>query len=165
MQSFFSPKDVSDLTGITYRQMQYWDKTNFIKPSYRRKGKYRLYTFADLIQLKSAKGLIDAGRSTQSLRKTINGLRGLLPQLNHPLNEYTILFQGDRTFIAEGQVLMDDISAKMYEDNEPYSCSGTKKPNTNCLEVKIMQLYRDVLNRCPDSEEDKSDETASSVSY
>ena len=54
---------------ISYRQIQYWDKTSFIKPSYRRRGKYRLYTFADLIQLRLAKMLRETNFSIQKLRK------------------------------------------------------------------------------------------------
>ena len=52
VKNFFTPKDVMAVTGLSYRQLQYWDKTGFVKPSYRKQGRYRLYTFSDLIQLK-----------------------------------------------------------------------------------------------------------------
>lgn len=114
MKSFFTPKEVARIVGISYRQMQYWDKTSFIKPSYRRKGKYRLYTFTDLIQLKVAKTLREAKFSIQKLRKTIQSLKTLLPQVTHPLIELTFLIEGNRILVFNGEVLMNTISGQNY---------------------------------------------------
>ncbi|MBI4863778.1 MAG: MerR family transcriptional regulator [Candidatus Riflebacteria bacterium] len=114
MKSFFTPKEVAKLIGISYRQIQYWDKTNFIKPSYRRRGKYRLYTFADLLQLKVAKVLRENSFSIQRLRKTIKSLRTLLPQVGHPLVELTFLIEGERILVFNGAVLMSSESGKEY---------------------------------------------------
>src|ERR1043166_10220091 len=102
MKSFFTPKEVAKLIGISYRQVQYWDKTNFIKPSYRRRGKYRLYTFSDLIQLEVAKVLRETNISIQRLRKIIKSLKSLLPQVNHPLVELTFLIEGERILVFNG---------------------------------------------------------------
>jgi DNA-binding transcriptional MerR regulator len=114
VKSFFTPKDVASIVGISYRQIQYWDKTNFIKPSYRRKGKYRLYTFSDLIQLKVAKNLRDHNFSIQRLRKTIKSLRSLLPQVTNPMADLTFLIEGDRILVFNGEVLMNSISGQNY---------------------------------------------------
>lgn len=114
MKSFFTPKEVAKLIGISYRQIQYWDKTNFIKPSYRRRGKYRLYTFADLLQLKVAKVLREHAFSIQRLRKTIKSLKALLPQVGHPLVDLTFLIEGDRILVFSGTVLMTSESGKTY---------------------------------------------------
>ena len=114
MKSFFTPKEVAKLIGISYRQIQYWDKTSFIKPSYRRRGKYRLYTFSDLIQLKLAKILRETNFSIQRLRKTIKSLKSLLPQVSHPLVELTFLIEGDRILVFNGVVLMNSKSGQNY---------------------------------------------------
>ena len=114
MKSFFTPKEVAKLIGISYRQIQYWDKTNFIKPSYRRRGKYRLYTFSDLIQLKVAKVLRETNISIQRLRKIIKSLKSLLPQVNHPLVDLTFLIEGERILVFNGVVLMSSKSNNNY---------------------------------------------------
>jgi DNA-binding transcriptional MerR regulator len=114
MKSFFTPKEVAKLIGISYRQIQYWDKTSFIKPSYRRRGKYRLYTFADLIQLRLAKMLRETNFSIQRLRKTIKSLKSLLPQVSHPLVELTFLIEGERILVFNGVVLMNSKSGQNY---------------------------------------------------
>ncbi len=114
MKSFFTPKEVAKLVNISYRQIQYWDKTNFIRPSYRRRGKYRLYTFSDLIQLKVARTLRDHDFSIQRLRKTIVSLKELLPQVTHPLVELTFLIEGDSILVFNGEVLMNAVSGQNY---------------------------------------------------
>jgi len=112
LKGFFTPKQVAKLVGISYRQIQYWDKTNFISPSYHRRGKYRLYTFGDLILLRVAKALRDNGFSIQQLRKTIINLRELLPQTTHPFSELTLLIEGERILVFSGEVLMNSVSAQ-----------------------------------------------------
>jgi DNA-binding transcriptional MerR regulator len=114
VKSFFTPKEVAKLVNISYRQIQYWDKTNFIRPSYRRRGKYRLYTFSDLIQLKVARTLRDHDFSIQRLRKTIVSLKDLLPQVAHPLVELTFLIEGDRILVFNGEVLMNNVPGQSY---------------------------------------------------
>lgn len=107
MKSFFTPKEVAKLIGISYRQIQYWDKTSFIKPSYRRRGKYRLYTFSDLIHLKVAKTLRENEFSIQKLRTTIKQLKELLPQVTRPLVDLTFLIEGERILVFAGEVLIN----------------------------------------------------------
>ncbi len=114
MKSFFTPKEVARIIDISYRQIQYWDKTNFIKPSYRRKSKYRLYTFTDLFQLKISKVLRRKGFSIQKLRKTIEILRRLLPQVSHPLIELTFLIDENKILVFNGDVVMDEEAEQDY---------------------------------------------------
>lgn len=106
MKSAFTPKDVQNLINLSYRQLQYWDKTNFIKPSYRRKGKYRLYTFTDLIQLWVAKKMREKAISIQVLRKTIKDMRSLLPQVCHPMVDIKALVRGHEVLLFNGDLIM-----------------------------------------------------------
>jgi DNA-binding transcriptional MerR regulator len=60
----FNTKTVVKLTNLTLRQIDYWDRIHFIKPSVKEASGYgtgRLYSFEDIVQLKVAKTLIDKG--------------------------------------------------------------------------------------------------------
>jgi len=64
--------------GISYRQLDYWARTNLVVPSIRDaagSGSQRLYSFRDLVVLKVVKRLLDAGVSLQNIRKAIETLR------------------------------------------------------------------------------------------
>lgn len=108
MKSVFAPKDVVDIVGVSYRQLQYWDKTSFIKPSCLLWGRRRFYTFNELVLLKLAKTMRDRKVSIQKLRKIIHSVQGLLEELNCPLADCCLLFEGDRIFIFSGEVFMDE---------------------------------------------------------
>lgn len=112
MKSFFTPKDVRELADVSYRQIQYWDKSNFISPSYRRRGKYRLYTFGDVLQIKIVETLRKRGYSVQQLRATIDTLRTILKKISFPFTDLKILFEKHRMLIFNGDVVLSHDSDK-----------------------------------------------------
>ncbi|MFB7762446.1 MerR family transcriptional regulator [Streptomyces xiamenensis] len=64
--------------GITYRQLDYWARTQLVQPSIRPahgSGTQRLYSFQDILVLKIVKRLLDAGVSLQSIRTAVRALR------------------------------------------------------------------------------------------
>src|SRR5258705_9179533 len=66
------------VAGITYRQLDYWARTDLVVPSVRDasgSGTQRLYSFRDIVVLKVVKRLLDAGVSLQNIRKAIETLR------------------------------------------------------------------------------------------
>ena len=68
----FNSKAVSKIINIPLRKIDYWDRTNFIKPSIAEAsghGSVRLYSFTDLIQFKVATFLKDRGISLQKTRR------------------------------------------------------------------------------------------------
>ncbi len=69
---------VCSIIGITYRQLDYWARTNLIRPSIadaRGSGTQRQYSYRDLVELKVIKSLLDAGVSLQKARRAIEYIR------------------------------------------------------------------------------------------
>ena len=69
---------VCKIVGITYRQLDYWARTNLIRPSIadaKGSGSQRRYSYRDLVDLKVIKSLLDAGVSLQSARQAVSYLR------------------------------------------------------------------------------------------
>ena len=64
--------------GITYRQLDYWARTELVMPTVRSatgSGTQRLYSFRDILLLRIVKRLLDAGVSLQQIRRAIQHLR------------------------------------------------------------------------------------------
>ncbi len=64
--------------GITYRQLDYWARTDLVVPTVRGaagSGSQRLYGFRDVLVLKLVKRLLDAGISLQQIRTAMGQLR------------------------------------------------------------------------------------------
>lgn len=69
---------VCSIVGITYRQLDYWARTDLLRPSIsdaRGSGSQRRYSYGDLVQLKVIKRLLDAGISLAQARRAIECLR------------------------------------------------------------------------------------------
>ena len=68
--------DVCRIVGISYRQLDYWARTELVTPSVRDahgSGTQRLYSFQDLVSLKVIKKLLDTGVSLQRVLAVLVG--------------------------------------------------------------------------------------------
>jgi predicted RNase H-like HicB family nuclease len=98
----FNTKTIARILGLSIRQVDYWDRTHFIKPSVSEASGYgsvRLYSFNDLVQLKVAITLMDKGVSLQKIRKAINYLKKNMPEVKKPLYEIRFLTDGETIFV------------------------------------------------------------------
>lgn len=77
-ESGYRGPQVCAIVGITYRQLDYWARTDLLRPSIseaRGSGSQRRYSYEDLVALKVIKRLLDAGISLQSARRAVECLR------------------------------------------------------------------------------------------
>ncbi len=81
MAEGFSGKRAAEIVGITYRQLDYWARTDLIRPSLADasgSGSRRKYAYADLLELRIIKQLLDAGLKLESVRDVFAELRRLV---------------------------------------------------------------------------------------
>jgi DNA-binding transcriptional MerR regulator len=104
----FRGPQVCRIVGITYRQLDYWARTDLVRPSLadaRGSGSQRLYGYRDLVELKVVKSLLDAGISLQGARKAITYLRD---ELGDDLASANLVIDGSRSVVAHtGDQLVD----------------------------------------------------------
>ena len=95
------------IVGITYRQLDYWARTDLVSPSVRTasgSGSQRLYSFDDVVALKVVKNLVDTGVSLQKIRRAIDELR----ERGRGLAESTLVSDGHSVYAVEdGEQLID----------------------------------------------------------
>ena len=104
--------DVAKIIGISRRQLQYWDETDLVRPGARTPGGHARYAFEDLVALKAAKRLIDAGVSVQRIRKSIRALREILPAVERPLAEVVLVATGDVVLAFKDGTAFDAVSGQ-----------------------------------------------------
>ena len=104
-QDLYRTKEVVQILAISRRQLQYWAQTDLVIPSIKTVGGHHRYTFEDLVALKATKRLIDSGVSVQRIRSSIQALRRMLPTVERPLSELTLVATGDVVLVFhEGSV-------------------------------------------------------------
>jgi len=95
----FSSKEVTRITAISQRQLQYWCKTALITPSKYTIGGHVRFSFHDLVTIKTIATLLRAGVSTQKIRHCITKLIKLLPEVKYPLSELSIIANGESILV------------------------------------------------------------------
>lgn len=114
MPEGFRAPQVCAVVGITYRQLDYWARTDLLRPSVqgaRGSGSQRLYSFGDIVQLKVVKNLLDAGMSLKRIRMAMEILRGEL-QSDRPLEDVTLLSDGSTIYAAHSTDEVVDVFRK-----------------------------------------------------
>ena len=77
----FSGPTVCRLTNVTYRQLDYWARTGLVTPSITPatgSGSKRSYSYADVLEVKVIKSLLNAGVALTRARQAVECLRGSL---------------------------------------------------------------------------------------
>lgn len=143
MKRFFTPRDVRKIFGISYRQIQYWDKTNFIRPSFKRREKYRLYTFPDLILMFIATMLRLENVSIQQLRRMLKAVPEILQDMKVPLSDVIFLIHNGKDIMGVGGQI-----------------SLPKNPAQDFKQLAVAELVTRVNIQWPEGEEIFTDEAA-----
>src|SRR5436853_4543754 len=96
----FRGPQVCAIVGITYRQLDYWARTDLLRPSLvdaQGSGTQRRYSYRDLVALKVIKSLLDGGVSLQTARKAIDYLRD---HLGEDLASSSLVIEGSSSVLA-----------------------------------------------------------------
>ena len=98
---------VCSIVGITYRQLDYWARTELLRPSIteaRGSGTQRRYSYSDLLELKVIKRLLDAGHLAAAARRAIECLRSS----GEEVASANLVINGGRTVLAHsGEEIID----------------------------------------------------------
>lgn len=107
-QGYRGPQ-VCKIVGITYRQLDYWARTDLVRPSVcdaAGSGTQRLYSYRDLVELKVVKRLLDSGISLQAVRRVIEYLR---TQMGVDLAAAHLVIDNAKTVLAESDDQLFDL--------------------------------------------------------
>jgi DNA-binding transcriptional MerR regulator len=110
MAEWLTSKQVSDLTGISLRQLQWWDERGLVVPE--RQGHRRLYTLEYLAEVAVIAELRRKGFSLQRMRKVVRYLR---QELGKRLVE-TVSGDSDYNLLTDGRRLYLESSAQQVVD-------------------------------------------------
>lgn len=110
MQSRFTSNEVLELTGITPRQLQWWDERGIVVPQ--RQGHRRLFSMEDLAEVAVICQLRRRGFSLQRVRKV---MRFLQREFSKRLAE-TVSGNSDYHLLTDGRSLYLETSARQILD-------------------------------------------------
>ena len=114
-EHLYSAAEVARLFELPESRVRYWSQTGFIAPSIKQ-GNRRFYTFRDLISIKVAKELLDAGLPLQRVRRSLDALRYHLPRVDAPLARLRIRSDADRILVEDGAATFEATTGQLLLD-------------------------------------------------
>ncbi len=99
---------VCKIVGITYRQLDYWARTDLLRPSLNDaagSGSKRRYSYQDIVELKVVKQLLDAGVNLQKARTAIDTLR----QAGEDLATANLVLSGENSILIKSDEGLIDL--------------------------------------------------------
>jgi DNA-binding transcriptional MerR regulator len=103
----FSGTRTAQIVGISYRQLDYWARTDLIRPSLADaagSGSRRRYSYRDLLELKVVKNLLDAGISLERVREVFAYLRH---RADGDIVSAHLVITGRSVLLCDGDQLVD----------------------------------------------------------
>ena len=134
----FRGPQVCALVGITYRQLDYWARTDLLRPSITDatgSGSQRRYSYGDVLELKVIKRLLDAGLKLQQARQAVECLRG---DLGVDLASAQLVLADSRSILATSDGELVDLLAGGQGVFNVLPLSGVVSE----LEAAIVELER-----------------------
>ncbi len=143
----YGGKQAAEIVGITYRQLDYWARTELVRPSLadaQGSGSRRKYSYRDLLELKVVKSLLDAGISLKLVRDVFTYLRD---HLDGDIATANLVISGDRSVLARDGDEMIDLVRKGQGVLNILPLAGVVEE----VDAAIIELFPD--QSAPSSEE------------
>lgn len=149
----FSTGDAVRITGVPFRNIDYWARTKFVVPSIadaKGTGTERKYSFSDLLALRVVRELREAGISTQSLRRVVEFLR-TKKSLTNPLAECRLIVTGSDVQIATSRERMVSALLKPRQTSFAFVFDLARTVDEMKHEIKVGQQKPPVMALAPES--------------
>lgn len=103
----YSGTSAAKIVGITYRQLDYWARTDLVRPTLcdaAGSGSRRSYSYQDLLELRVIKSLLDAGIKLESVRQAFTYLRN---HVDTDIAAAHLVISGADVMVCVGDELFD----------------------------------------------------------
>ena len=132
----FSGRKTAEVVGITYRQLDYWARTDLVRPSLAEahgSGSRRLYSYRDLLELKVIKTLLDSGLKLESVREVFTYMR---EQLGEDISSANLVISGKSSVLVRSDGELIDVLQKGQGVLNVLALAGVKDE----IDARIVEL-------------------------
>ncbi len=170
-EKLYKPKEISDMAGVTVRTLQYYDKIDLLKPSYKNENGYRFYTEEDLMELQKVISLKFLGFSIEDIKKLlasetsekINLIKEKKKLLEHQIRNLTLINKSlevlDKNIEHENEIDWCEIAGnvknmRIKRHKEVYGKNIRDKENQNMLHGELIDILIEILKNKGDKEKE-----------
>lgn len=109
IEAGYSGSSAAEIVGITYRQLDYWARTDLVRPSLedaKGSGTRRRYSYRDLLELKVIKKLLDAGLKLETVRSVFAYMK---ENLGEDVTTANLVIDGNKTVLIRKDAELIDL--------------------------------------------------------
>lgn len=143
----FSGTKAASIVGITYRQLDYWARTDLVRPSLSDaagSGSRRAYSYRDLLELRVIKSLLDAGIKLESVRLAFGYLR---QHVDTDIASAHLVISGADVILCDGDQLVDVMRRGGQGVLNVLALGGVKRELDVQLDALQLGTYQEVMAR------------------
>jgi DNA-binding transcriptional MerR regulator len=137
LEDGYSAKRAAEIAGIAYRQLDYWARTDLVRPSLARatgSGSRRRYSYRDLLELRAVKSLLDAGIRLELVREVFTYLT---QHLDEDVTRVNLVISGSSVMVRTDATDLVDLIRNGRGVLNILPMVGVKED----LDAKILELH------------------------
>lgn len=138
----YTSQDVAKLLGLTVAQVRGFARDGFFTPGRGARGEL-LFSFQDLVILRTAKGLVAARIPTRRIRRALRRLKTQLPR-GRSLAELRIAAEGDRIVVSDGEATWSPESGQTQLDFEVSELASRAAPMARRTAKAALRVEHDL---------------------
>lgn len=138
----YTSQDVAKLLGLTVAQVRGFARDGFFTPGRGPRGEL-LFSFQDLVILRTAKGLVAARIPTRRIRRALRRLKTQLPR-GRSLAELRIAAEGDRIVVSDGEATWSPESGQTQLDFEVSELASRAAPMARRTAKAALRVEQDL---------------------
>ncbi len=138
MTQHYSGKKAAEIVGISYRQLDYWARTDLMRPSVADaagSGSRRQYSYGDLLELKVIKSMLDAGIKLERVREAFEYLREHLGE--DIASAQFVISEGSAILVRNDSELVDVLKRGQFVMASILSIEGVQRE----IDTAIVELF------------------------
>jgi DNA-binding transcriptional MerR regulator len=138
----YSGARTAEIVGISYRQLDYWARTDLVRPSVedaKGSGSRRRYSYTDLLELRVIKSLLDSGLKLESVREVFSYLHD---NLGEDISSANLVIQGSTSVLIQTDGELIDLVKHGQGVLNILPLDGVRKD----MDARIRELHPDVAS-------------------
>jgi DNA-binding transcriptional MerR regulator len=141
----YSGARTAEIVGISYRQLDYWARTDLVRPSLedaKGSGSRRRYSYTDLLELRVIKSLLDAGLKLASVREVFSYLH---ENLGEDISSANLVIQGSTSVLIQTDGELIDLVKRGQGVLNILPLGGVRKE----MDARIRELHPTMAETAP----------------
>jgi DNA-binding transcriptional MerR regulator len=137
----YSGARTAEIVGISYRQLDYWARTDLVRPSVedaKGSGSRRRYSYTDLLELRVIKSLLDSGLKLESVREVFAYLHD---NLGEDISSANLVIQGSKSVLIQTDGELIDLVKRGQGVLNILPLDGVRKD----MDARIRELHPAVV--------------------